>query len=682
MLSKLLTKSRGVLIATLILIIPSFVLAYGWSSIQQRQAQEANRFAKFREKNAKWHFLSNDQVRQGQMELQRDAASTFGEQGAALMAEILKESSSDVLFPNRDSAEKSIRMWLLQKFANEEGIYITDDELRVELNQQLVTRDPDTGAIRNLTPEEAQYYLRKSMAAIELEIKQNLRMNRARFHALSQAKISDLELWENYSLQNEQLTLDLVKFPVKNYEEKVEINDALLEMFLADNPDTFREGTKRQYKYASLKKRHLDASEIQIEDSELREYYEKNSDNYLTPRKTKVREIFLKLDVNDEMTDEAREAATSATLSVVEQVKSALKAGEDFSQIANRFSDAPENTTTDGQKLGGLVVDWISNANMVDYGYSYVNAANKLEPGMVSEPFRTTKGEQQGYSIIKCDEVRLPQPQSFEVARVEIEDVLRAEKLDELFEEKRDAIDNAIDDYNEVAGIAKDFEMNDGLTSWVLTTQNYLRLDLGLLSPDELSYLNDSMEIGEISPLMGSGSTCYLVQVVGERPPTVPTLSEIHDKVEQVYRTQRALELAEKAAEEFRKDLANLEQMQKRAEELGLKVQTTESVKRERLDADGSEVLEILSGGLIDGLSQISFIKQGDIQLSRAGNSDDQVNAVIVWHLTELKEADRAAFDSEKAKLHAAMITARQRRMLDEWMWDKVAELEIVYNDR
>ncbi len=106
----------------------------------------------------------------------------------------------------------------------------------------------------------------------------------------------------------------------------------------------------------------------------------------------KARHILIKFP-DGEKDQAKKEAAAKAK---IDEVNAKVKAGEDFSKLADQYSEDPGNTK-DGKKQGGSL-GWFTKGRMVK---EFEAAAFALKPGEVSEPVKT----QYGYHIIKVEEL-------------------------------------------------------------------------------------------------------------------------------------------------------------------------------------------------------------------------------------------------------------------------------------
>ncbi len=152
-----------------------------------------------------------------------------------------------------------------------------------------------------------------------------------------------------------------------------------------------------------------------ISESELKEYYEKNKDRFQEPEKVKLREIFISVPYDaDYKTIEQKRAKA-------EEVLKRIKAGEDFSDLAWKYSEDPYAVK------GG------------DIGYIH---RGRLAPELEDVAFRLKPDEvsglidvKAGYFIIKVEDIISSRLIGFDEIKDKLRKTLEDKKMQELREE-------------------------------------------------------------------------------------------------------------------------------------------------------------------------------------------------------------------------------------------------------
>lgn len=116
---------------------------------------------------------------------------------------------------------------------------------------------------------------------------------------------------------------------------------------------------------------------VSITDEDVERYYKLNSKNYRTNERARFRHILLTL------SEKAPADQVNAVSAKARELYNRIAAGEDFAIIAREYSEGA------GRAEGGEI-GWVNKGSLIA-GLEEV-AFEKLRPGQVSEPFRTSMG--------------------------------------------------------------------------------------------------------------------------------------------------------------------------------------------------------------------------------------------------------------------------------------------------
>jgi len=707
MLKTLRTKTRKIMLGTLILVIPSFIFFYGWGSIKGKQQQnqsDETAYGSFKTPEDKdWVVLKRDDVLYARYELMPrlenyvaqivtnrfqqfmpDKSPSYQD----LQAEISRLGGMDALMPPEDLKFECINEHLLTRYAEGLGVKVGEADLK-EILAEKFAGYPREYWLRileseGLTSANYQAYLSKR----EL-------LNRARLALSSQGQMSKFELWELFRAMNEKIGLDFVDFPLTKFKDQVPVADKDLEVYYNENKENFRVGAKRRYAYAVLRRKAIDQNVGPFQESDIEAFYEAHKETYAEPKGAHLRQIVAKFEDKPEMTDQEREAMTSATLQKVAGFKAQLKPdNSNFTDLANALSEDPDNSSPGSQrKRDGRMVGWITEKESMRYGAEFIAAAMALEPTKVSEPVVLMKnGQPFGYSIILCDDVRPEGTPPLETVRgrmlVDMRKMLYTESISNWNAFLTE--NSTLKSYTSIQTLAKDLGMECGETSWVLTTAVTLPTDkvgtMIRLGEEDLSYVNDSLALSKSDPtaarseLIVSGAATAptdvavtVLQLLEEKPSEVPALADIKALVTDEYKTIKAGELMKKAAEDFAAQSKDLETLKKLAADQKLDVTTTTLFTRNNPASE-------LPGDLVDFVSDSLVAKKGDVRVSALegfGSQSKNPDHYVVWCLREVEEADRKKFDEELPTLLSRTMTSKQYSFLEEWLLDQRSRMEV-----
>jgi len=185
-------------------------------------------------------------------------------------------------------------------------------------------------------------------------------------------------------------------------------------------------------------------NKIRMTDTEAREYYEQNLDQFTTPATATLREILIEVPegaagVNVFADEQARTVARTTT--------ARLRDGEDFATIAAEVSDSPSKAN--GGLIGPLLVSEFSE------GIQALIAP--LQIGEVADPIRTP----QGYQIVMLEDRTEATARPYEEVRDEIaQNVFGGRRVTEYAEYLETLRENAIIEWkNEELQMAYDLEL-------------------------------------------------------------------------------------------------------------------------------------------------------------------------------------------------------------------------------
>ncbi|NIA06563.1 MAG: hypothetical protein GWP14_02820 [Actinobacteria bacterium] len=161
-----------------------------------------------------------------------------------------------------------------------------------------------------------------------------------------------------------------------------------------------------------LHKEEVD-EKIEITEQQARQFYEKRKQDLMEPAKAKVSIIRLGLGFSDDERKRARKK--------IEQAQQKLRAGEDFTKVAQEYSE--DWTATRGGEMDRWIYEGSGHLQeQVEHGFHrYVFG---LQPGQTSDFFEFSNN----YWIIKMREYRPSRQQTFEEARPTVQAYLKAIK--------------------------------------------------------------------------------------------------------------------------------------------------------------------------------------------------------------------------------------------------------------
>ena len=170
---------------------------------------------------------------------------------------------------------------------------------------------------------------------------------------------------------------------VNHYIEQVKKNNRLSEEdFKASlareglNLASYKISVKTEMEKAEVLDRQV-KRKVNITDEDVERYYKLNSKNYRANERARIRHILLSLP------EKAPADQVNAVSAKARELHKRIVAGEDFAALAREYSEGAGRA--DGGDIG-----WVNKGTLIA-GLEEV-AFEKLSPGQVSEPFRTSMG--------------------------------------------------------------------------------------------------------------------------------------------------------------------------------------------------------------------------------------------------------------------------------------------------
>jgi peptidyl-prolyl cis-trans isomerase C len=155
---------------------------------------------------------------------------------------------------------------------------------------------------------------------------------------------------------------------------------------------------------------------VKITDDEIETYYKGHKEEFTNPESVKARHILLKVP------EGADEKAWKEAESKAKDIKKKLENGEDFAELAKKYSDDP------GSKNKGGDLGFFTKGRMVP---EFESAAFSLKPGEMSGPVKTDFG----YHIIEVKEKKAASTKALAEVQAQIRQTLQREKQQQLQDE-------------------------------------------------------------------------------------------------------------------------------------------------------------------------------------------------------------------------------------------------------
>ncbi|MCB2153932.1 peptidyl-prolyl cis-trans isomerase [bacterium] len=656
---------KKILWAILILTIPSFVLFYGFSGSGRsgNQPQLGNTFVEIQTNHGKQEITRED------MKSARDSLSYYYSMFLGQNATNAQRTQISSALTNKEIADYAVSAAAMQQLGEEWGIAVSMEQVSRYLSNM------------GLTDQTLPLYLQQRRISKKQLIAQSLfDLQNSRTQQLvgSVARVSLLELWQEYLLQNEELKAEYAVLKTSDLLDSIEVTDAEVAEYYNDHLDNYIEPEKRIYRYIKREPAPLDFM-MDIPESESKVIYDtmdpERQPQYATGERRQVRNIMLTVDEGENADDVKGE---------LEQIRERIANGESFEELANEFSDDPANIRFDegttATMRGGLLATRV-RTNQPEtwaaiYGQAWVDAVTTTPAGELTDVVEGP--DQESFLLAEVEDVAESTKIPFEEARPRIERQLRQSKIREQQEARSKEADEIELEMRELVatrttleGVARELNMDVQETSPTISTSTSIR-GVGSFRQNEMAL--SRLDLGEMSPALRSDMDAVVVMEIAKiLPERQQTLDEVRDQVTRALKREVAAEQATEIAEQIRERVESGQDMEKVAEQLG-----AEYV------AAGDAFTRANAPGELRGASEFANeslrAKVGEPRVVKSG-SGDFVNAAVVFELTEKNPPDKKVFLQDMRQLESGLRSMKERTFVDEFRKDALKTMKPKFNE-
>jgi len=426
----------------------------------------------------------------------------------------------------KQAMQQLIQETLLVQQADKLGIEVTQQEL-VDSIAKYDAFQVD-GKFNRDRYLETLNYQRMSPEQFEAAQKRQLLTQKVREKLQQNARVSDDELKAAFHRENDKVNLNLVWISPALVESKVKVTDEELKEFFDKNVEQFRIPDKVSLRYLQFDPARYEDKIGPLGEDELQRYYRRNLDQFEIKEQVKAAHILLRVDENaDAETVQKRKE-------LAEDLLKKLKDGADFAQLAKTYSDDKSNAAKGGE-LGTF-----GRGTMVR---EFEDAAFSLRPGQLSGVVRTPFG----FHIIKVEEYTEAGVKSLVDAVGEVKAGLRLEKSRQLAYEK------AMDAYNinrKTGDLDAAAKANDlGIKETGFFAANEAIDGIGKIA--EINRAALALREGELAKPVQTTQGVFLFTLKERQPSHLPELATVKPLVERAYRVEKAQQLAQELADKL-----------------------------------------------------------------------------------------------------------------------------------
>ncbi|MBW1914865.1 MAG: SurA N-terminal domain-containing protein [Deltaproteobacteria bacterium] len=557
----------------------------------------------------------------------RNLVATYQEQFGGMWNNNLAE-----MFDLENSAlENLINTEIISQEAENLGLRVTEKEIQGSIVVSAAFQTE--GRFDKNRYASLLSYNRMTPAEFEGNIRQDLLQKKINQFLMTLLPVTENEVMDQYKYSNEQVKVSFVKFQPDDFRETINKDSAGMEKYFEDNREEYRIPEKIKLLYIRFDPAEFREG-IELEDQDIANYYEDNIQIFSQERQVKARHILFSLDL--EAPEEVETVVKEQAQAVLERVKN----GEDFSKLAQEFSQGPSKD--DGGDLG-----YFSSGQMVK---EFEDAAFSMKKDEISDLVRTSFG----YHIIRVDDIKDASIKELEEVGSEIMEILINNESSDLAYDKGQTLVSQMP-YHDV-----DLVQYAELHQVEVNETDYFAL--GDSVPDiggDMNLCQSLFALDEkgVSELVEADEMFYIIQIADKEESYLPEMDTVLDALDIDYQDHLMALAAKSAAETYLASLKEGKDWDEFAKENGLEPEMTDFFPRE-----GSVPLI----GYAPELQEEAFKLSEEKRFPEEVFENRSYSYVIRWE--DAQEIDLEKYKVEKDGFRNNLIMQKQQAVFTDWL--------------
>lgn len=503
-----------------------------------------------------------------------------------------------------------------------EGLVVTDDEVLVGLETVSPQYFKDGALIAKDEYEQRLAAQGMTLQDVVDDMRRQRMMVKVKNIVYASVLVTDKEVEDQYKHEKERAQIKYIAFPPAKFRDQVTVTPADLRAMFEGHHAEYFTPEKRSFQVLIADQAKMEQTMV-VPDAELRAVYAGSMDNFRMPERVKARHILIK-------TQGKSDAEKKQALQKAQDLLKQLKAGGDFSQLAQKNSDDTSNAPKGGD-LG-----WFVRGQMVP---EFDKAAFAMKPGELSDIVTT----EFGYHIIKVDEKESARVKPFEEVKGDLATEVKKQRITEKMQTTADQVHDAL---AKSPGTAAEIAQKFGVELATVTNSAAGSPVPTLGAVPEIDNALAQMKANDVTPVLSLPANRLVVAVLKEKVAARPaTFDEVVDKVKDRMVTDRATAIAHTKAREAVEKLRGGEDIDKVAK--GMKL-------------DANSPAQFGPADSVEGLGQAAYVKEAFTKGPGAVVGPiDIMGRDVVYEVTARTPADMTAFAAEKDTIRG---TIRQQK--------------------
>jgi peptidyl-prolyl cis-trans isomerase D len=522
------------------------------------------------------------------------------------------------------------------------GLSVSDEEMRDELRNGPGKENFFPGGVW-IGQEKYEELLRNANmtpAEFESQMREGILTQKLYEMVTASVSVSPAEIEKAYKDKNTKVKIQYAVLDRAALAKQLKPTDAELKAFFEANKARYQNSIpeKRQVRYFVLNDSDAE-KKITVTPDQVARYYAQNQEQYRTPDRVRVRHILIeapKPGPDGKVDQKALDAARAKAQDVLKQVR----AGGNFAELANKYSQDPGNTGNKGGELG-----WITKGQTVP---EFEKTAFSQNPGQISDLVQTSYG----FHIIQTEEKETAHVKPLSEVKGQIEQLLKAQQASQ--QVNNDS--TAAQEIGEKQGLDK-AAAKFGVP--VVQSNPISRSDVlpGVGPAPDVMGLIFATQANSAPQIARAPQSYVMFQVTKIIPPSTPTLDEVKGKVAADFTNERVTDVLQKKIKELADRAHVLHDLAKAAKEQGATVKTSDLVTR---------TSQVPDFGSMAGPASVAFtMKPGEI--SGPLNLGDKEGVLQVVDRQEPSNTD-AGFASQRDQLTEQLAQQKRQQTLGLFM--------------
>jgi peptidyl-prolyl cis-trans isomerase D len=520
------------------------------------------------------------------------------------------------------------------------GLRVTDGELRERI-VRLAGFQQNGQFVGDVMYREILQMQRPPLRPSEFEdqFRRSLMAEKLQAAVTSWVRVPDADVDAEYRKRNEKVKLDLAVFTANQFRAGIQPTDAELTAQFTGHQETYKMPEKRRVKFLAISADAL-ADKMTATPEEVESRYKNNIQLYSTPEQVRASHILFKTEGKDE----------ADVKKTAEGVLAQVKAGGDFAALAKKFSQDDSNKDKGGD------LDYFGRGIMAK---EFEDAAFSLKPGEVSDLVKTVFG----FHVIKVVDKKAATTRPLDEVRAQLTQQVKQEKAQQEASKTAESIAKEIKVPADLETVAKARGLSVGDSGLFARSEPLA----GLGFVPSVAAAAFTMEKDKVSAQLQTNQGFAFIALTEIKPPYVPQLDEVKDKVREDVIRMKAVELAKSKAATMAQAAAK-GSFAAAAKAAGIEVKSTELVTH------GTALPEVGVNSAVD--DAVFALKAGQTTGPIATD-----NAVVVAMVKERQDIKPESLANDRDALRDELVQTRRQDFFASYMSKAKAKMKIQYNE-